>query len=162
MVTNPKVGDKYWIIFVQHDGSCNNEFLAIARATVTFVEDTWPNDKGLGPYCLCAVIQKDNHIFFAPQKVRAYHMYNTWDEAMKALESVLTWGIFKLRQHKEQITAEVQKKLSEIDASEQDIKNTVEEFLADQCTMINIQEPFESPKEEALENTGKPEEAANE
>ena len=161
MITDPKVGDKYWIIFVQHAGSCNTEYLAIARATVTFVEDTWPNDEGLGPYCLCAVIQQDNHIFFAPQKVRAYHMYNTWDEAMKALEGVLTWGIFKLRQHKEKFAAEAREKLSAI-ASDQDIKNAVEEYLADQCTMIDIQEPFDQPKEEEQTNTEETDASARE
>lgn len=160
MITDPKVGDKHWIIFVRHDGSRNREHLVIAKATILHIEDADPGSK-LGPLCVCAVIPETNRIFFAPQRVHTYHLYNTWDEAMSALEGVLTWGIFKLRQHKERFAAEARKKLSAI-ASDQDIENTVEEFLADQCTMIDIQEPYESPKEEALGNTGKPEEAANE
>ena len=151
MITDPKVGDKYWIIFVQDDGSRNRAHLVIAKATILHIEDA---DSGcdLGPLCVCAVIPETNRIFFSPQRVHTYHMYNTWDEAMRALEGVLTWGIFKLRQYKEKFAAEARKKLSAI-ASDQDIKNTVEEFLADQCTMIDIQEPFEQPKED--ENTGK-------
>ena len=155
MITNPKVGDKYWIIFVQHDGSCNTEYLTIARATVTFIEATCSDDGELGPYCLCAVIKEDSHIFFAPQKVRTYHMYNTWKEALSALDSCLLWGIFKLRQYREQIKEEARKKLQELPDGykEEDLEGTVEEFFADQCSMIGIQEPYESPKEKQVDNT---------
>ena len=151
MITDPKVGNKHWIIFVRHDGSRNREHLVIAKATILHIEDADPAC-GLGPLCVCAVIPETNRIFFSLQRVHTYHMYNTWDEAMNALEGVLTWGIFKLRQYKEEIATEVRKKLPAI-ASDQDIKNTVEAFLADQCTMIDIQEPFETQKDVAPGST---------
>ena len=139
MITNPKVGDKYWIIFVQHDGSGNREFLGIARATVTLVEAAWPNDFGLGPYCLCAVVQEDNHVFFAPQRVHTYNMYNTWEEAVTALTDNINKGIQQLRKYKETLVEEVKKGLP-ADTDPKEIETAVESHFATQCSLIGIQE----------------------
>ena len=146
MINEPKVGDKHWIIFVRHDGSRNREHLVIAKATILHIENDVPGEK-LGPVCVCAVIPDTNQIYFAPQRVHTYHMYNTWDDAIKALEGVLTWGIQKLRWYKEEITEEARKSMPP-EATAQDLKDAVEAFLSDQCSIIDIQEPFEDIKQE--------------
>ena len=147
MITDPKVGDKHWIIFIRHDGSRNREHLVIAKATILHIENAIPGED-LGPVCVCAVIPNTNQLFFAPQRVHTYHMYNTWEEAMNALEGVITWGIHKLRWYKDEIAAEARKKMPP-EATEQNLKDAVEAFLSDQCSIIDIQEPFEDIKQEA-------------
>lgn len=142
MITDPKVGDKHWIIFMQDDGSRNRAHLAIAHATILHVEDNWPPNGNLGPICVCAVIPDTNHIFAPVQRVNTYHMYNTWDDAVDALEKTITKGIQDLRRYKEQITDEVREKLQQLPDGykEEDLKGTVAEFFADQYTMLGIQE----------------------
>lgn len=104
MITDPKVGDKYWVAWF--DKSVSELSIAtslrISHVTVIDIDEQNTYDD-LGPLCVC-VVKEDNHICqTAPILCCVNNLYDTPQEALTAFVSYLEQQIPKWKAYVEEL-----------------------------------------------------------